>query len=67
MTSDFPIVDGCVRFVISAIKLARKDAENGDEEAVQFLEALQTVAKPRMAPKRTQALQASARQPRRTT
>ena len=64
MVNDFPIVDGCVRFVISAIKLARKDAENGDQEAAEFLEVLQTVAKPKLA---TQAPPLNARQPRRTT
>ena len=67
MVNEFPIVDGCVRFVISAIKLAKKDAANGDQEAAEFLEVLQTVAKPRLAPKRTQAPQSNARQQRRTT
>lgn len=66
MVNEFPIVDGCVQFVISAIKLARKDARLGDEEAAQFLEILQTVAKPKLAPKRTQAPPLNARQHGRT-
>jgi len=66
MVNEFPIVDGCVQFVISAIKLAKKDAANGDQEAAQFLEVLQTVAKPRLAPKATQAPPLNARRQGRT-
>ena len=66
MVDEFPDIDGCVAFIASAIKLARKDARLGDEEAAQFLEVLQTVAKPRLAPKATQAPQSNARQQRRT-
>lgn len=60
-------IDGCVQFVLHAIRLAKKDAANGDQEAAEFLEVLQTVAKPRLAPRRTQAPQSNARQQRRTT
>lgn len=67
MVDEFPIVDGCVRFVISAIKLAKKDAANGDQEAAEFLEVLESIAKPKLAPKRTQAPPLNARQQRRTT